>query len=206
MIQFPYALSGQDDKMQLSKYMLILAVVALSARQLPLNQTIKYSLVWLTVILGLIFAYSFKDEFLKSRIVAELLPNRAIVMQNGSMSLRASNDGHFYVEAKVNGVPVNFMIDTGASDVVLSRQDAQRIGINIKNLSYTRAYQTANGITGGAPVKLNRLQIADFTLDDFPASVNQGNINGSVLGMTALRSLGGFSIDGDKMVIGREKQ
>lgn len=190
--------------MQLVYSTLILSVVALGARQLPLTQTIKYSLAWMAVILLIVLGYIYKDSILNTRIMAELLPNRARINADGSISIRASANGHFHVEAKVNGVPVNFMIDTGASDVVLSKSDAERIGIDTDALNYSRTYNTANGVTGGAIIKLNRLQIGEFTLDDFPVSVNKGEMDGSLLGMSALRELGGFRIDGDEMVIGKE--
>ncbi len=132
------------------------------------------------------------------------MPNRAQLHNNGSFSIRASADGHFHIEAKVNGVPINFMIDTGASDVVLSKSDAKRIGINTDELNYSRTYKTANGTTGGAQVKLKRLQIGGFMLDNFQASVNQGDLDNSLLGMSALRELGGVSINGDEMVIGKQ--
>jgi aspartyl protease family protein len=202
--QFPYALSKTDDKMNLAYLVAILSICALSARKLPLNQTVRYSVIWLGVILAIIFAYSYKDALLNSRIMAELLPNRARVDAEGNLVIRASQDGHFHIEARVNGVPVNFMVDTGASDVVLSKNDARRIGLNPDTLSYSRTYLTANGATGGAPVKLNRLQIGQFTLDDFPASVNRGELDSSLLGMSALRRLGGFSIVGDEMIIGNQ--
>lgn len=202
--QFPYALAKTDDKMQLFYSTLILSIVALGARQLPLTQTIKYSLVWLAVILLIVLGYSYKDSILNTRIMAELMPNRARINSDGNLVIRASQNGHFHIEAKVNGVAVNFMIDTGASDVVLSKQDAKRAGIDTDVLAYTRTYYTANGVTGGAIIKLNRLQIGNFTLDDFPVSVNQGEMDGSLLGMSALRELGGFRIDGDEMVIGKQ--
>ncbi len=202
--QFPYAVAKTDDKMQLVYSTLILSIVALGARSLPLSQTIKYSLVWLAVILLIVLGYSYKDTLLNTRIMAELLPNRARINAEGNIVIRASQNKHFHIEAKVNGVPVNFMIDTGASDVVLSKSDAQRIGIDTDALNYSRTYNTANGVTGGAIIKLNRLQIGDFVLDNFPASVNKGEMDGSLLGMSALRELGGFRIDGDEMVIGKE--
>ncbi|MEQ1705542.1 MAG: TIGR02281 family clan AA aspartic protease [Rickettsiales bacterium] len=202
--QFPYAVAKTDDKMQLVYSTLILSIVALGARSLPLSQTIKYSLVWLAVILLIVLGYSYKDTLLNTRIMAELLPNRARINAEGNIVIRASQNKHFHIEAKVNGVPVNFMIDTGASDVVLSKSDAERAGINTEELAYTRTYYTANGVTGGAIIKLKRLQIGGFILDDFPVSVNKGEMDGSLLGMSALRELGGFRIDGDEMVIGKD--
>lgn len=201
--QFPYAMSKTDDKMGLIYATLLLSVVALGMRGLPLNQTLKYVAAWIAVLFIILLGYSYKDELLNTRIMAELMPNRARVSADGSLTIRASQDKHFHVETKVNGVAVNFMIDTGASDVVLSKTDAQRIGIDTDALSYNRVYQTANGATGGASIKLKRLQIGGFILDDFPASVNNGEMSGSLLGMTALRQLGGFKIQGDEMVIGK---
>ncbi len=203
MTAYPYALSKTDDKMHLLYLAILLSICGLSARKLPLNQTMRYASIWLCLILAIIFAYSFKDDLLNSRIAGELMPNRARINSDGNIIIRASEDGHFHIEAKVNGVAVNFMIDTGASDVVLTKHDASRIGINTNELNYSRTYKTANGATGGAAIKLNRLQIGDFMLDDFPASVNQGELDSSLLGMSALRKLGGFKIEGEQMVIGR---
>lgn len=201
-LQFPYALSKTDDKMHLLYLGILLSICGLSARRLPLNQTMRYAAIWLCLILAIIFAYSFKDDLLNTRIAAELMPNRARINSDGNIIIRASEDGHFHIEAKVNGVPVNFMIDTGASDVVLTKHDASRIGIDTNELNYSRTYKTANGATGGAQVKISRLQIGNFILDDFPASVNQGDLDNSLLGMSALRRFGGFKIEGEQMVIG----
>lgn len=202
-MQFPYALSKTDDKMQLLYSTVLLAIMALGVRQIPLTQTLKYSIIWLAVILAIVLGYSYKDTLLNTRIAAELLPNRARINAEGNIVIRASQDKHFHIEAKANGATINFMIDTGASDVVLNKSDAESLGIDTESLNYNRIYSTANGVTGGAVIKLKRLQIGNFTLDDFPVSVNEGELDSSLLGMSAIRELGGFRIDGDEMVIGR---
>lgn len=205
--QFPYAVAKTEDKAHLL-YMSIWAIVlsgsALAARQVPLGDTLKYGLIWLVIILALVLGYSYKNDILNSRLGAELMPNRLRAHGDGTLSLRAREGGHFFVEAEVNGVPVNFMIDTGASDVTLSKEDAQRAGLSPETLSYTRQYSTANGIIGGAPVRLSVLQIGPLRLHDFPASVNGGQLDTSLLGMEALNALGGFHIQDDTMVIGRK--
>ena len=203
--QFPYAIRNDDDKARLA-YLSLLAVLvsggALATKRIPLSESLRYLAIWIGIMALLLLGYSYKGDLLNTRIAAVLLPNHARIGSNGSLLLRASADGHFYVEAEINGVPVNFMIDTGASDVVLSRQDAQRIGLNTEALSFTRRYSTANGMTRGAPIMLTQLSIASVTLDHFPASVNEGDLDNSLLGMTALNRLGGFSIQGDEMIIG----
>ncbi len=202
-MQFPYALAKTDDKMQLLYSTVLLAIMALGVRQIPLTQTLKYSLIWLAVILAIVLGYSYKDTILNTRIAAELLPNRARINAEGNVVIRASQDKHFHIEGKANGATINFMIDTGASDVVLNKSDAESLGIDTESLNYNRIYGTANGVTGGAVIKLKRLQIGNFNLDNFPVTVNEGELDSSLLGMSAIRELGGFKIDGDEMVIGK---
>ena len=200
--QFPYALSSGDDKMQLVYLSLLLLVCTFFTRRIPLSQTLKYGLSWIVVFALIILGYSYRYEIMDSRLLVEIFPSHPRINADGNMTIHSSADGHFHIEAKINNVPVSFLIDTGASDIALSKQDAQRIGIDTSNLQYTRTYLTANGATGGAIVKLNRIQIGNVTLENFPASVTQGELQNSLLGMSALRKLGGFSINGDTMVIG----
>lgn len=204
--QFPYAVSSGQDKMHLM-YMLTIAMLvsggAVATRGQQMGHTVKMALIWLAIILGGVLAYSYKDVFLSTRLAAELMPNRPRMGEGGTLLLRASEGGHFYVEAHVNGVPVNFMIDTGASDVMLSKDDAERVGLNPETLNYTRTYSTANGISKGAPIRLKHLSLGRFDLYDFPASVNGGQMSGSLLGMSALNRLGGLKVEGDEMIIGK---
>ncbi|MDR0296627.1 MAG: TIGR02281 family clan AA aspartic protease [Rickettsia sp.] len=66
--------------------------------------------------------------------------------KQGELVISCSNDGHFYINALVNGVKIKFMIDTGASDVALTTSDAKMLGFDLSKLNYTRTYSTANGI------------------------------------------------------------
>jgi len=203
--QFPYAISGTEDKMQLLYSVTLLLMVGggiAARRHFATSETLKYAAIWLVIILGIVLGYSYKNAILDSRLGAELVPNRPRLNGDGSVSITAREDGHFYIEAKVNGQPVEFLIDTGATDVTLSTADAKRIGLNPEALKYTRSYRTANGVTGGAPITLKRLAIGPFTLDNFAASVNQGQLDNSLLGMSALNALGGFRIEGRTLLIG----
>jgi clan AA aspartic protease (TIGR02281 family) len=88
--------------------------------------------------------------------------------------IEAGPHGHFLVEAVVNGVPVDFMVDTGASHVVLSLQDARRLGFTPDHLHFTQKFQSANGTVRAAPVELRELRIGQLRLFDLEASVNGG--------------------------------
>lgn len=213
-VEFPEALDDENNRMRLTIGALWLALIGGSflARQSggALRLLLGNLSIWLGIGLALITLYSFRAEFtsLGRRVMAELLPHRPVSVAerpgaaapaptpapDQGVSFRARQGGHFVVEAKVNGAPVRFMVDTGASDVVLSAADARRIGINPDTLSYTRRYNTANGIVEGAPITLNRVNVGGIELENVRASVTRGDMAGSLLGMSFLDRLGGYEV------------
>jgi clan AA aspartic protease (TIGR02281 family) len=101
--------------------------------------------------------------------------------------------GHVYAEVFANGVPIRMMVDTGASDICFSRQDAAKVGINVEGLSFNRAVATANGIGYTAAITLRSLRIDRFEINDIPAYVAQ-NMDGSLLGQEFLRRLPSYEM------------
>ncbi len=94
-----------------------------------------------------------------------------------------------------------FVVDTGASDVILSLTDAERVGLDPDSLSYTRAYTTANGTIFGAPVRLESISIGPIAVENVRASISQTDLSISLLGMSFLKRLDGFSVRGRTMTI-----
>src|SRR3546814_9980137 len=117
------------------------------------------------------------------------MPSRAVEVAEGVVEVRAGAGGHFVVTATVNGVPVDFLIDTGASDIVLSPADAQRLGYSPDNLGFTRQYVTANGIGRGAPIRIDSLAVGPIVYAGLPASFTEAQMVASLSGMTFLRRL-----------------
>ena len=111
----------------------------------------------------------------------------------GSLSYRADQRGHFWVDAAVNGAPVRFMVDTGASSVVLTLADAAAAGYGHGNLTFNIAMSTANGRARAAPIKLREVRLGQLAISDVQALVAE-NLNTSLLGMTFLKRLDGFEI------------
>ncbi len=128
------------------------------------------------------------------------MPSRAISSGNGEVSIRRSESGHFEVTAIVNGNPVRFMVDTGASDVSLSIEEAERVGIDTSRLVFNKRYQTANGLTTGARIYLDSVKIGDITLRNVKASVMR-NGSGALLGLTFLDELSSYEVRRDKMIL-----
>ena len=117
------------------------------------------------------------------------------------IAVHANRAGQFIVDAAVNGEPTRFLVDTGASVLVLSPEDARHIGFNTNTLTYSQRYHTANGIAIGAPVTLREFRIGTFTLRDVPATVMARPIPVSLLGMTVLSQFAGHTVEGNKMVL-----
>ena len=112
-------------------------------------------------------------------------------------------DGHFHLEAAVNGAPVRFLVDTGASSLVLSPGDARAAGLDPERLDYRERAMTANGPVESAPVRLESLSIGPITDHDVPADVNGAAMDRSLMGMSYLSRFARVSIEGDRLVLER---
>ena len=161
----------------------------------------KHAIVWIGIALLLVTGYSYRDDIMGSRVMAELMPDRPQFLSDGSIQLRANEYHQFYVRGEVNNAPVRFLVDTGASDISLSQADAIRAGIDVDNLEYSRVYSTANGRTTGAPIRLRRLEIGSIVVRDIEAHVNKGEMQGSLLGMGFLHLLDSYEVRGNVMTL-----
>lgn len=151
-------------------------------------------LIWVLIFLMMIIAYSFRDT-----IRDNVLPATATRSEGGVIELRRGADGHFHARAEVNGAPVNFMVDTGATRIVLSQRDARAAGIDVARLDYLARAQTANGEVALAPVRLRRVALGDFEATNTRAHVSAGGLDTSLLGMDFLDRFERIEIEGDRM-------
>ena len=117
------------------------------------------------------------------------------------MVVPATRGGHFLVEAEIDGVAIEFLVDTGASTVVLSEDDAELLGLYADELDFTERYQTANGIIEGAPVVLDYMRIGDLELEDVRSTVIRAPLDRSLLGMSFLSRLEGYEVERDRLIL-----
>ena len=115
--------------------------------------------------------------------------------------IHAGPQGHFMVDAVVNGEPVEFMVDTGASHVVLTLEDARKLGFSASNLDFTHQFESANGVVRAAPVALREFRVGQFQLYDLEAFVNGGPLPISLLGMSFLERLSGYGVARGRLVL-----
>ena len=114
-----------------------------------------------------------------------------------------ATDGHFWVDGDVSGVSLPFLVDTGASSVVLSPSDAERLGLYLTSDDFTLTYSTANGDVRAAPVLLPSLRIGSIEVTNVQATVNGAPLRQSLLGMSFLSRLDGFEYKGNDLVMRR---
>ncbi len=167
------------------------------------------AVTWLALGLGLVTIYAYKDELMPiaARVVGELLPGSAMTVEQSSgglteVKIRKRLDGHFTATTKVNGKSISMIVDTGASTIVLTPEDAKKAGIDVSGLTYRVPVITANGRTVAARVRLNEVAIGPLDRKDVDALVAQpGALTQSLLGMSFLSRLRSYEFSGDFLTL-----
>jgi len=157
------------------------------------------------VVIGLLLAvgYTYRHDLrdIGERVLAELLPGRA-VSRGGVVEIARGNRGEFQVTAQINGARIATVYDTGASAVVLTQEAAKAAGLPLDFLNYSVAVETANGRTRAAPVTLDRIKIGGIEQRAVPALIAQpGQLRTSLLGMSFLNRLRSSEVRGDRLVL-----
>ena len=161
-----------------------------------LQRRLRHAAIWLALagILAIGYSYRFELTDLVNRLGGEIVPYAAVTTEGGAVRVRAHRDGHFYIDSRVNGATVRFLIDTGASLVALSPDDAERIGFDRSELNFSQRLHTAGGIVRAAPVVIRSLELGDIRLSNVRAVVNGERLPHSLLGISALERLSGYEV------------
>jgi aspartyl protease family protein len=157
---------------------------------------LRTAMAWGLIVVGLMAGFGLWQD-----IRTDLHP-RATVLESGDIRIPRAEDGHFYLTVQVNGTPIDFMADTGATNMVLTAQDARRIGIDPQALVYLGEARTANGSVATARVTLPKVQLGPFEDRQVSAWVNGGEMDISLLGMDYLGRYR-IGIDGGEMILKR---
>lgn len=122
--------------------------------------------------------------------------------KNGSVELLASGNGHFEAEADINGRSIPLLVDTGASMVVLTYEDANRAGVFVSDNDFTAQSRTANGIARNAVVTLHEVCVESVCVRNVKAMVAEpGRLHVSLLGMTYLGRLARIDMQPGRLVL-----
>jgi aspartyl protease family protein len=174
----------------------LLAMVAgwfFMQKRVNLNKTLQYAAVW-----GLIFVGAAAAVALWNDITRDSARSSIGLTSENEIAVPRGRDGHYYLTLKINDTPIRLVVDTGATDIVLTRADAVRAGLNPDTLSYLGRADTANGEVRTAFVRLDEVALGSAIDRDVPAVVNEGEMSRSLLGMGYLQRWGRIEItDGE---------
>lgn len=161
-----------------------------------LGATARAFLVWGLIIVGLMAGYGLWGD-----IRNDISPRQTVLEDGSGVMVPRSEDGHFHLVLQVNGVPVEFLVDTGATDIVLTREDAERVGLDPQNLAFLGRARTANGVVETAYATVDDISLGPVRFDRVGVAVNGGEMDGSLLGMAFLSRFSRLEISDNRLVL-----
>lgn len=163
-----------------------------------LGKTAQQALAWGLIFVGVIAAIGVWDDIRQT-----LRPTQSVITATGQVEVPRAQDGHYYLTLQVNDKPIEFLVDTGASEMVLTAADAERAGLQLDDLIYSGRALTANGEVRTARVKLDSVELGDVLDQGVTAWVNEGEMEQSLLGMGYLRRWNRIEISDNALVLTR---
>lgn len=192
-----------SDQAPNALYLLLLILLvgsSLVGMRMPVGRAVKMALAWLAIF-GVGFAlFAFRNDFasLGNRLKSEALGAEVVETAGGELRVPMQDDGHFWVEARVNDRPVRFLVDSGASLTTISREVAEDAGIETG--MRVEIVETANGTVQMSKARAEELAVGSIRMADFPVLVaDQRGLN--VLGMNFLSRLEGWGVQGRTLVL-----
>ncbi|MDJ0639568.1 MAG: TIGR02281 family clan AA aspartic protease [Paracoccaceae bacterium] len=146
-----------------------------------LGKTARAALVWGMIFLGFVAGYGLWED-----VSRDLVPRQAVLEDQSVIEVPRQGDGHFHLTLRLNGEPIEFLVDTGATDMVLSLADAERAGLDPDNLAFLGSARTANGTVPTAFTRVDEVALGPVVFNNVRAAVNGGEMRGSLLGMSFL--------------------
>jgi aspartyl protease family protein len=188
---FPQALASSSQAAKLIYAFGLVLLITLVAAGFTRGTA---AIAGLMVVLVVGYSYRFELRGIGEHVLGALTPYRGEEVGKGSVSFEAWPDGQFRIDARVNGVPLRLLVDTGASVVVLTPEDAQTLGYSSENLQFDNSFSTANGVVSGAPIVLHEIVIGPIRMSDVAGAVNAAPMASSLLGVSFLDRLKSYDV------------
>lgn len=158
----------------------------------------QQALAWGLIFVGVVAAVGLWGDIRNT-----VSPGQAVFTEDNRVELPRAADGHYYLTARVNDTPITFVVDTGATNIVLTQKDAAQIGLDSDTLHFYGRANTANGEVRTAPVTLDSIEVGPLRDTSVRAFVNEGALDRSLLGMDYLHRFSSVEISGGKLILTR---
>lgn len=165
-----------------------------------IGKALRHLMLWGLIFLGVAAGFALWEDTFAPR-------SQVLIAGDGQIVIPRARDGHYHVTLEINGVPIRLVLDTGATDLVLSKRDAALAGLDPGALAFDGRARTANGMVPIARVVLDEVVLAKdglrITDRRVPAFVNQGDLDVSLLGMGYLERFARIEIVGGRLILTR---
>jgi aspartyl protease family protein len=182
---------------------ILLLLSSLAARRLPLGYVAKAAFAWIAIFAALFAIFSFRFEFkaVWERVKADISGTAGQSVSADEITIRRQDDGHYWLQVDVNGKPVRFMIDSGATTTAVNANTARETGIEVDANGYPVFLNTANGRVTAQRGVIGSLKIGSRELGQHDVVVSESFGDTNVLGMNFLDSMQSWKVEGNVMTL-----
>ncbi len=183
---------------------LVLLIGSLAARRLPLGSVAKMLLAWIAIfsVLFVVFSYRFEFKQIWNHVKADILGTGNQQQSGSTVRLKRNDDGHFYAVVRVNGKPVNFLVDSGATMTSMSAEAAKSAGIDFDRSAVPVIVGTANGAVKNWRATANVMALESISVKDHTVLISDNlSEDLNLIGMNFLDELNSWRVEGDFMIL-----
>ncbi len=180
---------------------ILLLVSSLAARRLPLTYIAKAALAWIAIFAALFAIFSFRFEFISiwERVKADISGTAGQSISGEAIELRRQDDGHYWIMLDINGKPVRFMIDSGATMTAINATTAKEAGVEADG--YPIILSTANGRVAAKRATVQSLVVGPHKIENHPVVVSESFGDVNLLGMNFLNDMQSWRVEANKMIL-----
>jgi aspartyl protease family protein len=181
---------------------LVFVASALTVRRMPIGKGLKMFAGWVIIFLAAFVAFALKDDVVSfaNQVLDERRAESTGVQVGQELQIKQSLDGHFWVEARLNGQEVRFLVDSGATTTSISGRTARQAGIEPSS-GIPAVVQTANGKVAVQRGRAERLEVGHIVREDLAVHISDGFGETNVLGMNFLSSLSGWGVERNRLIL-----
>lgn len=176
----------------------VIAGYFLVANRHRMGKVAQQAAIWALIFVGVAAGAALWDDIRSTSV-----GRQAVSQQGDRIEVTRGPGGHYTLTLGVNGAAVDFLVDTGATEIVLTLEDAERAGISEADLRFTGRASTANGMVQTAQITLDTVELGGRTDRNIPAQISGGAMPGSLLGMRYLSRFSSLSIEGNTLTLVR---
>jgi len=180
---------------------ILLLVSSLAARRLPLTYIAKAALAWIAIFAALFAIFSFRFEFISiwERVKADISGTAGQSISGEAIELRRQDDGHYWIMVDINGKPVRFMVDSGATMTAINATTAKEAGVEANG--YPIILSTANGRVAAKRATVLSLVVGPHKIKNHPVVVSESFGDVNLLGMNFLNNMQSWRVEANKMIL-----